>query len=471
MTLPRYRRYADSDAPGLGQLPSHWKLSRFSWESWVRARLGWKGLKAEEYVADGFVFLSTPNLKGRVIDFGNVNFITQERYEESPEIKLSVGDVLLAKDGSTLGTVNLVRELPRPATVNSSIAVITPGKSLTGQFLCYVLQSDSLVRTIERTKGGMGVPHLFQEDIRRFVIQLPPLDEQTSISLFLDRETAKIDALIAEQQKLIALLAEKRLATISHAVTRGLDPTSRKKDSGVQWLGEVPAHWTLPPLYLRYTADLGKMLDTSRITGEHSIPYLRNVDVQWDAINLVDLPRMDIELSEYPRYTVQDGDLLVCEGGEVGRAAVAQVGEAVIGFQKALHRLRALSDQELSRYMFYTFAWAANAGAFAGEGQSTIAHLTGEQLRKYRFPKPPLCEQVEIAEFLDSEMAKLDALGNAARSAVELLKERRAALITAAVTGQIDVRGLAPAESPVLPEAAWPDLDESCLEQGSSSGP
>ena len=106
MSLPRYPSYKDSGVEWLGEVPAHWEVSRLGFESWVRARLGWKGLKAEEYVADGFAFLSTPNIKGLHIDFDNVNFISQERFDESPEIIIREGDVLLAKDGSTLGTVN-----------------------------------------------------------------------------------------------------------------------------------------------------------------------------------------------------------------------------------------------------------------------------------------------------------------------------------------------------------------------------
>ncbi len=280
-------------------------------------------------------------------------------------------------------------------------------------------------------------------DLNSHLVAYPEFKEQTQIADFLDRETAKIDALIAEQENLIVLLAEKRQATISRAVTRGLDPNVPLKDSGVPWLGKVPAHWVLPPMYLRYSSDLGKMLDTSRITGRHLIPYLRNVDVQWGQINFVDLPEMDIEPAEYDRYTIRTGDLLVCEGGEVGRAAVVAGDMGLIGFQKALHRLRALGNDELPEYMFYVFQWAAKSGVFSGEGQATIAHLTGEQLRKYRFPKPPLSEQKDITQFLVNEIGRLSALSSDATRAIELLKERRAALISAAVTGKIDVRGLA----------------------------
>ena len=210
------------------------------------------------------------------------------------------------------------------------------------------------------------------------------------------------------------------------------------KDSGVEWLGEVPGHWVTPPVYLRYSVELGKMLDSSRITGDHLVPYLRNVDVQWGRINFDDLPEMDIESSEYGRYTVAPGDLLVCEGGEVGRAAIVPARSGTIGFQKALHRLRASSDDEHPAFMYFTLSWAALRGVFNQSGLSTIAHLTGEQLRKYRFPKPPMPEQATIASFLDRETAKIDTLVAEQQNLIALLREKRQALISHAVTKGLD---------------------------------
>lgn len=272
---------------------------------------------------------------------------------------------------------------------------------------------------------------------------LPSLLEQTLIAAFLDRETAKIDALVAEQQRLIELLKEKRQAVISHAVTKGLNPDAPMKDSGIEWLGDIPKHWATPTLNSRYSTELGKMLDEKRMSGVHLIPYLRNVDVQWDAINLDSLPEMDIHENEYARYTVLTGDVLVCEGGEVGRAAIVGPLPGTYGFQKALHRLRPrVGSSESTRYLFYTFAYAAFTGVFQTAGVSTIAHLTGEQLRRYRFPMPPLAEQVAISAWLDREDAGLKLLTAEAQRAIDLLQERRTALISAAVTGQIDVRGV-----------------------------
>nr|WP_243687775.1 restriction endonuclease subunit S [Methanobacterium formicicum] len=118
----------DSGVEWIGEIPESWEIGRMGADCTVKARLGWRGLKASEYVNEGYIFLSTPNIKNNEIDFENVNYITPERYFESPEIMLDVGDVLLAKDGSTLGISNVVRYLPVPATVNSSIAVIKPKK-------------------------------------------------------------------------------------------------------------------------------------------------------------------------------------------------------------------------------------------------------------------------------------------------------------------------------------------------------
>ena len=154
----------DSGIDWLGQIPAHWEVKQIKYVAWVRARLGWKGLKAEEYVDEGYAFLATPNIKNKNIDFENVNFITQERYDELPEIKLANGDVLLAKDGSTLGTVNYVRDLPFPTTVNSSIAVITPKHDLNTVFLYYLFQSTYL-KTVVEVKKGVWVFHIFFKTI------------------------------------------------------------------------------------------------------------------------------------------------------------------------------------------------------------------------------------------------------------------------------------------------------------------
>jgi type I restriction enzyme S subunit len=213
----------DSGVEWIGEIPDHWEKTRLDFIARVKARLGWKGLKAEEYVDEGYIFLSTPNLKGRNIDFENVNYITEERYLESPEIILEKGDVLLAKDGSTLGITNVVRELPSKATVNSSIAVLRPKELIDSIYFYYYLSSTYIQDIINQIKGGMGVPHLFQADIKKFPIILPPLCEQKEIAKYVDEQVENLDSLIETIKVQIQKLKDYRQSLIYEAVTGKID--------------------------------------------------------------------------------------------------------------------------------------------------------------------------------------------------------------------------------------------------------
>ena len=203
----------------IGEIPEDWEITKFKYEIYTRGRLGWKGLTADEYVNEGKIFLATPNIKGSEIDFTNVNYITDERYQESPEIMLSEGDVLLTKDGSTLGTVNVIRFLPKEATVNSSIAVLTPSENLHSLYLYNYIKSSYIQNLNNRKKDGMGVPHLFQKDIREFNLLLPEIQEQQQIANYLDEKCTHIDSLIADKEQLIRELEDYKKALIFEYVT------------------------------------------------------------------------------------------------------------------------------------------------------------------------------------------------------------------------------------------------------------
>jgi type I restriction enzyme S subunit len=191
------------------------------------------------------------------------------------------------------------------------------------------------------------------------------------------------------------------------------------------------------------------MLDAKRITGEHLLPYLRNIDVQWDRVSVEDLPEMDIASDEYARYTLNEGDLLICEGGEVGRAATWRGELSVCGFQKAIHRVRPRTGRDLPRFLYYVMRAAASSNVFVAYGNpNTIAHLTAEKLRVYRFAFPPLDEQGAIVERLDGEAGRIDTLAAKLRTSIATLREYRTALISAAVTGKIDVGTTASAAKP-----------------------
>lgn len=296
-------------------------------------------------------------------------------------------------------------------------------------------------------EAGHGTKALRMEGFSNLKLAVPSFCCQIEIAAFLDCETGKIDALVAEQERLMALLKEKRQAVISQAVTKGLNPNVPMKDSGVEWLGEVPAHWQVAPVSYRYEVQLGRMLNEERSSGRNLRPYLRVYDVQWSSINTDNLPMMDFPDDARERYRLRAGDLLVNEGGSyVGRSAIwrAEIDECY--YQKALHRLRPYdASKDTSEFFLYVMEFATHYGVFVASGnQTTIDHLTAEQLRRYRFGFPPHDEQLFLSNYIKEETSKIASLGAESEKAITLLKERRAALISAAVTGKIDVRPLIP---------------------------
>lgn len=318
--------------------------------------------------------------------------------------------------------------------------------------------------------GESGFLRLYSNRFGELCAPLPPPSEQSAIVRFLDHANRRIRRYVRAKKKLIALLNEQKQAIIHRAVTRGLDPNVRLKPSGVEWLGEVPAHWAVVPLRLRYSQCLGKMLDAKRILGLSPLPYLRNVDVQWGRINIVDLPVMDISPKEYDRYTVQVGDLLVCEGGEVGRCAIWGGDLEICGFQKALHRLRPLApDRDFPTFLFYVFRVATDEGAFNDGHESTISHLTGDKLRAHRFPFPPKAEQEAIVCQVEDVTEGIDKAVGATRREIDLLLEYRTRLIADVVTGKLDVRDAA-ARLPEEAEELEALGDEEAMEEDGAEG-
>ncbi|SEJ41720.1 type I restriction enzyme, S subunit [Dyadobacter koreensis] len=214
-----------SDIEWLGEIPEGWSLTPLKYLASLKGRLGWKGLKAEEYVEKGFGFLSTPDIKNDFIDFNNINFITEARFLESPEIILEVGDVLLVKDGSTLGIVNIIKELPIPSTVNSSIGIIrvVDHNNLSPEYLFWLLKSDYMQVIINRLKSGQGVPHLFQKDIKNFVIILPSLEEQNRIVNHIQQMHNIVNMVIRSTEIQLIKLKEYRQSIVFEAVTGKID--------------------------------------------------------------------------------------------------------------------------------------------------------------------------------------------------------------------------------------------------------
>jgi len=214
------------------------------------------------------------------------------------------------------------------------------------------------------------------------------------------------------------------------------------KDSGVEWIGEIPEHWEVRKIRWDFSVDLGKMLDAKQISGQYLRDYLRNTDVQWNSINFENLPQMDFQDIELERYQIEAGDLLVCEGGEIGRCAIVpEEFPAPIFYQKALHRVRArkIGNGNVGFLAYVLFSMSMNQYFFDSPEKATIAHLPAETLNGLRIPSPRKEEQKDIIQLLNSECKKIDEVTNKKQQIIDKLTEYKKSLIYEVVTGKREV--------------------------------
>lgn len=322
--------------------------------------------------------------------------------------------------------------------VVANTSVLIPQAGHAPHFLWYLVNNKDFWE-----KGGTAQPYVrIQETLARRV-WLPSREQQQSIADYLDTETTRIDALIAKKRRLVELLDERFEAAVFHAVTRGVRGPRPTAPSRLSWVGQIPFGWGTPTVSANFDLQLGKMLNAEALDGSEQYPYVRNVNVQWDRIDFDDLARMHFGAADRKRCNLRRGDVPVCEGGEVGRAAVWSGTPPDCFFQKAIHRVRPRGDAN-GRYLMYCLRAAAKQSVFSVEGnQSTIVHLTGEQLRSHRFPWPPVDEQREIVEALDQRASTRDTTADVVGRQIDLLVEHRQALIAAAVTGELKIPGAA----------------------------
>lgn len=283
-----------------------------------------------------------------------------------------------------------------------------------------------------------------RDDLMGFPVLRPPAADQLGIATFLDRETAKIDALIGKQEQLIATLREDRAATIIQAVTNGLDPDVEMKDSGAGWIGDVPAHWSVAKIKHGFSVTLGKMFQgEAQAAVDVQLPHLKAGSLTTTGLSLDDPLLCWFSPGEIRSLTLRKGDILVVEGGAIGRCVVLDRDLDGWGFQKSLNRVRALhgDSPEFLAYLIEAATLSGHVSILCG--RATIPHFTAEKLAALEWPHPGVDEQVAIAAFLKARCAEIDALITKSTEMIETLREYRSALITDAVTGRIDVRKVA----------------------------
>ena len=448
MSFPAYPDYKSSGVEWLGDVPVGWGVSRVKFDSYVKARVGWHGLKSDEFTDEGPYLVTGSDFKNKTVDWSNCYHCTHERFEQDEFIQLKENDLLITKDG-TIGKLILVENLPGKATLNSGIFVVRPlfGRYST-KFYFWLLQSSAFFDFVGVNKTGSTIVHLYQETFENLPYALPPLVEQLQIARFLDHETARIDALIEEQQRLIELLKEKRQAVISHAVTKGFDPTVPMKDSGVEWLGEVPARWSLPKL-----GHLARVMNGSTPSRDN-LDYWSDGDIPWVASGSLNDYRIDLASEFITSKALKECSVEIIPSGSV---LVGLVGQGKTRGLAALLNIEATINQNvcavvpdkkklLSGFLHLYLHCIYEPLRDFGRGANQAA-LNCELVSALRIPLPTLGEQHQIVQYVEGKLSKFDDLEDYAQRSIVFMQERRAALISAAVTGKMDVRGWQPPAS------------------------
>ena len=454
MSFPRYPAYKDSGVEWLGRVPEHWSVDRMKWSTASRKNGIWgDDAKQDENdiacvrVADFdrqrlSVILSDPTVR---------NVTPKERVGRV----LSHNDLLLEKSGGgetqPVGCV-VIYEDHIPAVCSNFVSRVTLAATMNSSYWRYLHFAAYAVRLNTRSiKQTSGIQNLDDQQYFDERCVFPPAAEQDAIAVFLDHETAKIDALIAEQQRLIELLNEKRQAVISHAVTKGLNPNAPMKPSGVEWLGDMPEHWALMPL----KRNLLFLTSGSRGWADHYADdgdlFLRITNLTRGSVelDLSDIQRVCVPVgAEGARTLVQAGDVLFSITAYLGSVAVVpeELETAYVSQHVALARLR--PAQVHPKWVGYVALSSVGKTWFEQQSYGgTKIQLSLDDVRNLPVPVPPVSEQLLIVAFVDSKLEEFGRLKAESLRAIDVLQERRSALISAAVTGQIDVRGFASQEA------------------------
>jgi type I restriction enzyme S subunit len=433
MSLLKYKEYKDSGVEWLGQVPKHWEISRI------------------RYLTDCLDGKRIPlNSEERSTRIGEVPYWGANSIVGYVDTHLFDEElVLLGEDGAPFFDRNkpVAFLSTGPVWPNNHIHVLKPKLKELSKYLVYALNVTDYANFID----GSTRDKLTQSEMNSIQLALPLFNERNSIVKFLDYETTKIDSLIAEQEKLIELLKEKRQAIISHAVTKGLNPDVEMKDSGVEWLGIVPKTWIVTKLkYVLRKFFSGGTPDTD--TAYYWCDNKSSEAIPW--VSISDITRNNI-IQETEKSITHNGlesknleiipknVLLYSIYASLGKVAVTEIPVAI---NQAILGLETEKSICSTNYLKY---WLLNSEKNISffSSNNTQNNLNASKVKGFYILKPNLTEQAAIASFLDHETAKIDELTKETFKVIELLKERRSALISAAVTGQIDVRNFVPKEA------------------------
>ncbi|HFQ5565720.1 TPA: restriction endonuclease subunit S [Vibrio vulnificus] len=431
-----YPEYKDSVVEWVGDIPVEWEMWKLSHAYREIGSGTTPPTTSDEWFGGDIPWVTTGELRETVIN-GTKKNVSEKTIDTFSALRVyPAGSIAMAMYGATIGRLGIFGV---DATTNQACCVMTASDVIDNKYLFYWLWA--FRQDIINLSSGGGQPNINQEKVASLKISAPIIDEQTQIANFLDHETAKIDTLIEKQQQLIKLLKEKRLAVISHAVTKGLNPQAPMKDSGVEWLGEVPEHWVVTKFgYISQVVRGGSPRpagDPTLFDGDYS-PWVTVAEITKDD---------EIYLSETETFLTKKGSeqcrvftsgtlLLSNSGATLGVPKIlsinANANDGVVGFENLT------LNSEFAYFYLSTLTHDLRERIKQGSGQP---NLNTDIVKNIFVPVPASPEETDaIVSYIKSMCDKFDALASKAKNAISLMQERRTALISAAVTGKIDVR-------------------------------
>lgn len=445
MQFPQYESYKDSGVEWLEEIPNDWKLKKIKYSCYVKGRVGWHGLSSNEYSDEGAFLVTGTDLSDGIVNWVSCHHISFQRYEEDKYIQLKENDLLITKDG-TIGKLAVVKNLPDKATLNSGIFLVRSLSSkLNILFLKYLLASNIFYKFLDYFQTGATVKHLYQETFGNFQYPLPSLEEQQKIVNFLDQKTAEIDEAIAKKQKLIELLQEQKAILINRAVTKGLNPNVTMRDSGIEWIVEIPEHWEIKKLKhiskVQSGITLGKVYTGNNLV---TYPYLRVANVQYGYFALEDVAELTLPEEISNKYFIKPGDILVTEGGDIDKLGRGTVWEGQI--EKCLHQNHIFAIHIIQKYAseyFVSLSMGSDYGRkyFTTTGIQTtnLASTNKTKLGNLPILLPPKEEQLKIVDHAQKIEEKYLHIINLTAQEINSLQELKQVMISNAVTGKIKI--------------------------------
>ncbi|GJA16589.1 restriction endonuclease subunit S [Aeromonas caviae] len=438
-----YPEYNNSGYSWMAKIPSGWLNGPLKRIAYLQAGFAFKGDTFN--TSEGVPIVRMNN----ILNSGGLSLDDAVRVPEidvKPEFYLATGDIVMGMSGS-IENIAKVQGDDLPCALNQRVGRFVL-RAVDDGFLWYLIQSNGFKQQVSLAATGTAQLNISSDQVGNTLVSWPvSLLEQNIIAAFLDYETARIDRLIAQQQRLIELLKEKRQAVISHTVIKGLNPNAVMKKSGIEWFGQVPVHWDASQL--KYIVKLGTSITYGIVQAgphiEDGIPYIKTSDMSGTKLPLDGYSKTSPEIdASYSRSKVYSGDLVIAIRATVGKCHI--VPDAINGANLTQGTAKISPSEKITSEFLYLLIMSSPVQLYfdANAKGATFREITLEMLRRTPIVIPPLSEQKLICEYINKTVSIYDRLISKCEFKISLLVERRAALISAAVTGKIDLRGWTP---------------------------